>query len=562
LAQFSGLAHFHRHIGVAERLAIPKTAQLETRESTMNDSKTRNAPIFRIRCIAATIWLIAFAVATRGFAQGPAAPRSNQSQGTQTTLLPLSGRNAQTGSVIAVESPIAGTTNSVNTINPTVQVQGPYSGSAHSTTKLPFSGKLSLREAIERGLDFNLGAVGLSNAARQAQGQSQVARSALLPNLSGNLTETVEQINLRASGIKFRSPIPGFVFPTIVGPFNVMDARASLTQSIFDMTARNNYRSANEVYHANQFSARDARDLVVLAVGGAYLQVIATKERVKSAHAQLDTANALYQQNSQKRGVGLVAQVDVDRSQVEALAQQQRVTSLENDLAKQKISLARMTGLPPTDEYDLTDEVPFLAAPALSLEDALKQAFDRRADLKAAESQIRAAEHTLAAARDERLPSLSLSGDYGAIGTNPSQSHGTFTAAATLHFPIWQGGRTEGDIKEAEATLAQRRAELDDLKSQVESDVRNAYLDLRAASSQVEVARKNLEVSTETLDLTRQRFEAGVTDNVEVIQAQEFLTSAELDVINSVFAHNIAKLSLARSIASAANSLQQFLSVQ
>ena len=528
----------------------------------MNGGKTRIAPIFRQGGIAAILCLATFAITARGFAQGPSAPRASQSQGTQTTPLPLSGRNAQNGSVIVVEAPIAGTTTSVTTINPTVQVQGPYSGGARSTAKRPFSGKLSLREAIERGLEFNLGAVGLSNAARQAQGQSQVARSALLPNLSGNLTETVEQVNLRASGIKFRSPIPGFVFPSIVGPFSVMDLRASLTQSIFDMTARNNYRSANEVYRANQFSARDARDLVVLAVGGAYLQVIATKERVKSAHAQFDTANALYEQNSQKRAVGVVAQVDVDRSQVEALAQQQRVTSLENDLAKQKISLARITGLPPTDEYDLTDDIPFLAAPALSFDDALKQAFDRRADLKAAESQIRAAEHTLAAARDERLPSLSVSGDYGDIGTNPSQSHGTFTAAATLHFPIWQGGRTEGDIKQAEATLAQRRAELEDLKSQVESDVRNAYLDLRAASSQVEVARKNLEVSRETLELTRQRFDAGVTDNVEVIQAQEFLTSAELDVINSVFAHNVAKLSLARSIAGAADSLQQFLSFQ
>jgi len=103
----------------------------------------------------------------------------------------------------------------------------------------------------------------------------------------------------------------------------------------------------------------------------------------------------------------------------------------------------------------------------------------------------------LAAARDERLPSLSVSGDYGDIGTNPSQSHGTFTAAATLHFQIWQGGRTEGDIKQAEAALAQRRAELEDLKSQIEGDVRNAYLDLHAATSQVEVARRNLQVTKE-----------------------------------------------------------------
>ena len=287
-----------------------------------------------------------------------------------------------------------------------------------------------------------------------------------------------------------------------------------------------------------------------------------TKERVKSAHAQFETANALYQQALDKFNVGLAAKVDADRSQVEALVQQQRVISLDTDLAKQKINLARMTGLPPNDDYEVTDSVPFLAAPALTLDGALLQAFANRADLKGAEAQIRAAQRTLAAARDERLPSLSVSGDYGAIGENPSHSHGTFTAAATLKFPIWLGGRTEGDIKQAEASSAQRRAELEDLKSQVESDVRNAYLDLRAAKSQVEVARKNLLVTRETLNLTRQRFEAGVTDNVEVVQAQEYLTSAELDVINSVFAHNVAKLSLARSIASAADSLQQFLSLQ
>jgi outer membrane protein TolC len=529
-------------------------------KNEMNGMKAKAARIVATCGAAAIFCLATVGIATRSFAQG--APPANQSQNPQANPLPLSGRAGQNGSVTVVESPVAGTTNSVDTINPTVQVQGSYSGSSGSTAKRSFSGKLSLREAIERGLDYNLGAVGLSNAARQAQGQSQNARSALLPNLSGSLSETVQTINLKAEGFHFNLPIPGFAFPTIIGPFNVMDLRGSLSQSIVDLTAWNNYRSANDVYRATQFSAKDARDLVVLVVGGAYLQVISTKERVKSAHAQFETANALYQQNLEKRGVGLVAQVDVDRSEVEALAQQQRVTSLETELAKQKISLARMTGLPPTDEYDLTDDVPFSAAPALSLDDALKQAFERRADLKAAEAQIHGAERTLAAAHDERLPSLSVSGNYGDIGTNPSQSHATYAAAATLRLPIWQGGRTEGDIKQAEASLAQRRAELEDLKSQVESDVRNAYLDLRAATSQVEVARRNLQVTKETVDLTRQRFDAGVTDNVEVIQAQEFLTSAELDVINSVFAHNLAKLSLARSIASAADSLQQFLSLE
>jgi outer membrane protein TolC len=419
---------------------------------------------------------------------------------------------------------------------------------------------LSLREAIARGLNYNLGSVGQGHAVRQAEGQSQVARSALLPTVSGYLAETIQQISLVAEG--FRITVPGFTIPATIGPFNNIDLRGSVSQSIVDLTAWNNYRSSREVYRASRLAAQDAREMVVLAVCGAYLQVIATKARVKSAHSQLNTASALYQQTLEKRSVGVAPQVDVDRSEVEKLTQQQRVISLENEVAKQKIGLARMTGLPPNDEYDLTDDVPFAAAPDLSLDDALKQAFGRRADIKASEAQIHAAEHTLAAARDERLPALSVSGNYGAIGTNPPQAHTTYAGAATLNIPIWLGGRTEGDITQAKAFLAQRQAELEDTRSQVESEVRNAYLDLRAAASQVEVAQRNVQVTRETLDLTRQRFDAGVTDNVEVVQAQESLTSAELDVINSVFAHNVAKLSLARSVANAADGLQQFLNPQ
>ena len=496
------------------------------------------------------------------FATQASAQNSSQSQRSVATPLPLSGRSGQGGSVTAIEAPIAGTTNSVNTINSSVQAQGPYAGSSSSTARLPFSGKLSLREAVDRGLHHNLGATGLNNTVRQAQGQSQIARSALLPNVSGYLAETLQQVNLAAQGLRIHIPIPGFSFPTIVGPYNNIDLRGSVSQSVLDLTAWNNYRSSKDVYSAAQFSARDARDAVVLAVCGAYLQIIATRERVASAHSQLETATALLQQTQQKRSVGLAPQIDVDRSEVEQLTQQQRVISLEAELAKQKISLARITGLPANDNYDLTDKVPFAAAPDLALEDALHQAFDSRADIKAAQAQTRAAEHTLWAARDERLPSLSVSGNYGAIGTNPAQASATFSAVATLNLPIWQGGRAEGDVKVAEASLAQRRAELEDLKGQVESDVRNAYIELRAATSQVKLAQRNLQVTTETLDLTRQRFDAGVSDNIEVVQAQESLASSELDVINSVFAHNIAKLSLARAIASTDNNLQQFLNLQ
>jgi outer membrane protein TolC len=489
---------------------------------------------------------------------GGDASGQTQSQGTQATQLPLSGRTAQSGSVTSTQSTTPGGASSINTLNSTVQVQGAYSG---STSGSSFSGRLSLQEAIRRGLEYNLGAVGLAQAVRQAHGQTRVARSALLPNLTGDLAESVQKISLAASGFdKFK--LSGFALPTVVGPFNYFDLRARLSQTVVDLTAWKNYKAADESLHADQLSSQDSRDLVVLAVGGAYLEVLADKARVRSALAQLDTANALFQQASQQRAVGIMAQVDVDRSQVQALTQQQRVTSLQNDLAKQKINLARMTGLPPNDQYDLSDDVPFSAVPPITVDEALSQAFEQRSDLKAAAAQVRAADLARSGAHSERLPSLSVNADYGTLGTNPSQAHGTYSLTGTLRIPIWEGGRTEGDIEQADASLTQRRVELEDLKLQVEGDIRQVYLDLQAATSEVDVAQKNVRVAKETLDLTRQRVEAGVADSVELVQSQESLAGAELDYINSVFAHNVAKLSLARAMGRATKDLSSFLSAR
>ena len=505
--------------------------------------------------IASAIALLA-APAASLFAQAPPTGTTAQAQ-----QLQLSGRNPAAGSVAATQSAIPGTTTSVNTINPGLSVSGPYSGSVSGAGK-PFSGKLSLKEAIDRGLEFNLGSKNLSLTLRQSQGQSIVMRSALLPNLNGNLSENVQQTDLAAEGFRIHIPIPGITIPSIVGPFNYFDLRARLSQTVADFAALNNYRSSVEAIHANQFLAEDSKDLVVLAVGGAYLQVQAAQARIDSEMAQLQTAKDLYSQTAQQRSVGLLAQIDVNRSQVQMLTHQQRVTSLQNDLAKQKINLARLIGLPPNDHFTLTDQISFAQPPALSEEDAVHGALAKRPDIKAAESQVRAAEKAKLAVRGSRLPSLAVSADYGVIGENPSQAHGTFSFQGNLRFPIWQGGRYAGDLEQANAALDQRKAELEDTKSRVESEVRDAFLDLEAAASQVEVAQKNLDVAQETLTLTRQRLEAGITDFVEVSQAEASVASANLDLINSVFAHNLAKLNLARSQGSAADSLQQYLKVQ
>ena len=502
------------------------------------------------------VLLTVLAGAGSAFAQAP------PGGGSSAVVLPASGRNNQGGSVGAVEQSVPGTTTSVNTLNPSVQISGPYSGSTRSTTAMPFSGKLSLQEALQRGLAYNLGAVGLAQTVRQTSAQVTVARSALLPNINGNLSETVEQNDLAALGLRISVPVPGFRFPTVVGPFNYFALQATLSQTVANLTSIDNYRSAKATARASQYSLQDARDLITLAVGGAYLQVLAAQARVDAAQSQLDTANAVFHQSTEQHTEGVLGRLNVDQSQVRALTQQQQMITLRNDLAKQKINLARLTGLPPNAGYELTDSFPFSPAPVESVDAAVAQAEQQRADLKAAQSQVEAATKALSATRAQRLPSAAISGNYEVIGTNPAQSHGAFTVVGTLSIPLWQGGRTAGDIAQAEAVLAQRQAELDDTRGQIEAQVRQACLDLEAAAGQVEVARQNVQVAQETLEMTRARMEAGVINTVEVVQAQQTVASAQLDLIDSVFAHNLAKLSLARALGHATDRIPSLLTPQ
>lgn len=495
------------------------------------------------------IMLLMLAVATTYAQFGPPAT----APGSAAAQLPLSGRNASSGSASAVQSPTPGAAATVNTLNPSVQVQGNYAGSVPGPADAPAA--LGLRDAIRRGLEFNLGPVGFSNALRQARGQAAVSRSAMLPSINANLRESLQKTNLAAMGVR----IP--FAPTVIGPFNYFDLRATLTQSLLDFTSRNNYKAAQENVAAMESMMADARDTVAFAVAGSYLQVAAAQARADSARAQLETARTLLNQAEQFNKEGLLATVDVNRSRVGMQAQQQRLIALENDVAKQKLNLARMTGLPPGQQVTLSDSIPFRAAAAVSADEALKTALASRADLRAAEAQVRAAERARSAARAERLPSLSVSADYGAIGVNPSQAAGTFTLMGKLRIPIWQGGRTEGNIEQAEAVLLQRRAEIADLRGRIEQEIRNALLDVESSASQVQVAESSVQVSRQNLDLTRQRFEAGVADTAEVVRAQESLQVAEQDVITGTFSHNLALAALARATGRAEATLSQVLGI-
>ena len=476
--------------------------------------------------------------------------------GIQPVQLPLSGRQANGGAVTTTQTPVPGATSSVNTINSGLQVTGPFSGSRPPAAANPFSGKLSLAEAVQRALAANLGAVNSGYALRQAQAQQRVAKSPLLPNVSAYMRENVIQNDLQAFGFNF----PGI--GPVVGPFGYFDFRATVQQLVADRTALHNYRAAQEAVKASSASIADARDLIVLATGGVYLQAVAAKARVALARVQIETARSIYDQTLQRREAGIAAQIEVNRANVQQQTHRQRLVTLQNDLARQKITLARITGLPVNAQYDLSDELLFTPPPAVTPEDALRHALEARADLQAAEAQIRVAEKALAAARANRLPSLSVQADYGAIGPGFKETQGTFNFSANLRIPIWQGGKGAADRDLAEIALEQRRAEVADVKGRIESEIRNAYLDMDAAASQIELARSSQEVATETLRLAQEKLSEGVTDSVEVTQAEEAVATARLDYITGLFAHNLAKLNLARATGQTEEKLATYLQLK
>jgi outer membrane protein TolC len=434
------------------------------------------------------------------------------------------------------------------TINGSIQVSGQYAGSVAENGVPAGPITLTLADAIKRGLSANLGPIAATDSARAARARRLQSLSALLPNISASASDSVQQVNLAAYGFQFHVPPSlGFSIPSVVGPFNYSSATAAVNQSLFDMVQRRNWQGSKETERASVLAAKDARELVVLAVGGTYLQTISTAARVASQKAQVANAQAIYNQAEVRKAAGTNARIDVTRTFVELQTEQQRLLSLQADFDKQTIALARLIGLPQGHELVLGESLLFKAGETPEASEAIQRALTHRADLQAAGAQLQAAKFAVSAAQAERLPSASLSGDYGVTGPNPSTGHGVFAVTAAVNVPIWQGGRVSGDIQEAQANLHQRQAEFDDRKGRVEQDVRDALIELQTASGQVRLAESNKTYAAETLTQSRDRFAAGVATTVEVVQAQEQVASAESDYISSIFAYNLAKFSLARA---------------
>jgi outer membrane protein TolC len=437
------------------------------------------------------------------------------------------------------------------------QLQNRYLGGVPTGTASSTALSLSLEDAVARGLRQNLGGLLSGDAISGARGERWQALSALLPNLTTATSFGVRQTDLKATiGIT----VPGH--PPVIGPFGVFDTRAYLDQSIFNWESIERARSSAAEVKSAQYSYKNARELIVLAVVSNYLLVIADQSQVESALAQRDTAKALFDQTTDQKKAGLAAAVDVLRSNVELQAREQRLIVARNNLAKQKLVLARAIGLPAGQTFDITTKVAYQSLTTSTLDEALQQAYVSRADYKSQTEQVRSAELQKKAASAERYPALSAVADYGAIGTNPASSHGTVDAAAVLRFPIFQGGRVHGDNLVADSLLAGAKQQLADLRASIDQEVRDAFLDLQATAQEVSVEKNAVELASETLQQSRDRFAAGVTDNIEVVQAQESLADANDAYIASLYLYNTAKISIARAIGVAESNYALYLKGQ
>jgi len=436
--------------------------------------------------------------------------------------------------------------------------QNPLLGSVPTgkatSTPLP----LSLKDALDRGLKYNLGVIEADQGTRAARAERLRSLNALLPNLDARISNTVEQLNLKAVG--FNVHIPGVNINPITPPFSVQDARATVSQEVFDWAAVKNLKASGAAEKASQDAYKNDRELVVLTTANAYLLVVSDAAAVDSTRAQVETAKVLYQRTADQHKAGVVANIDELRSQVEFQTQQQRLIAAQNQLDIDKLTLARVIGLPNGQEFQLTDAVPYAPLDGMTLNGALQQAYAARSDYLAATEQVRSAKLSIQAAGAENYPSLSVYTDFGDIGSpNFGTSHETFTFQAMLNIPIFQGTRVRADKLQADSALRQRQAELEDLRGKIDDDVRTAFLNLKSSSDLVAVARSNIDLAHQTLKQAQDRFLSGVADNLEVVQAQESVASAEQSYIASLYSYNLAKVALAQAMGIAEQSALHFL---
>ena len=465
------------------------------------------------------------------------------------------------GQVIADGDASAGF-GSINTPRPINPATGTTNRSARATQNLnPYLGStphgvatkdtlhLSLEDAIARGLQYNLGLIDSQQASADARAQREHALAALLPQISARAEETYQQFSLKSINLAL-PPQSGIHLGPTSGQFGYSEARITAESPVLNVALLDRYRQQKAFEAASALASKDARDVVVFAVGAAYFQVVASRARDETAQAALASARELDSQVADQYKSEVSPEIDRLRADVELHTAEQRVTNASNDLEKDKLTLDRITGIPldqvwtPAGDYGYVPLLPDEPG-------AAEQKPADRFDVASAKAGLAAAEYQVRAARAERLPEISFNASYGGGGSNPANYNRVDEVGAAVSVPLFTSGRIRSDIHAAESNLVQRRAELADLEGRAIYDIRTAQLDERASESGVKVAAENRALAERALAQSQDRYTNGVTNYLEVLEAQEALVAADENYIASLFSFNVAKISLARALGSA-----------
>ena len=387
-----------------------------------------------------------------------------------------------------------------------------------------------------------------TEALKQAESRSAQARAALLPDLGAGFSVQNQTRNLAAVGLKFASPIPGFTFPTFVGPFSTMDARVSLSQNVFDFSSIRRYQASKTGVSAAKSDVGGSEEQVAAQVARAYMAAVRADADVETARANIALSEAVLKQAENQKAAGTGTGIEITRARVQLANDRQRSLVAENARRSAGLQLLRAMNLRLDTELELTDRLQYVPVDAVTLEQARTQALKQRPDLQSQQERESTARLSASATRLERLPSVAAFGDYGSNGTGFDSSVPTRTYGVSVRVPLFDGGRRDARRVEASSQYRAERIRTSDLKEQIELDVRLALDALRSADEQVKVSKEGLELAENELTQARRRLDAGVAVSVEVTDAQTRLERARDNQTNALYSYNVARIDLAQAM--------------
>jgi outer membrane protein TolC len=354
--------------------------------------------------------------------------------------------------------------------------------------------------------------------------------------------------NLSAVGIRFTTPIPGFEIPTFVGPFSVLDARVSASQSVFDFSSIRRFQASKVAVSAARSDVNGAEEQVAAQVARAYLAAIRGDADVETAQANVALSEAVLKQANDQKTAGTGTGIEITRARVQLANDRQRLLVAENARRSTVLQLLRAIGLRLDTELVLTDKLGYTPVDAMTVAQAKAKALHERPDYQAQREREANALVLESATKMERLPSVAAFGDYGASGTGPANSLPTRTIGISLRVPIFDGGRREARRAESASQVRTEKVKTNDLKEQIELDVRLALDALRSAEEQVNVAKEGLQLSENEMTQARRRYDAGVAAGLEVTDAQTRLARARDNETSALYNYNVARIDLAQSV--------------